>query len=157
MWQRVQSIFIGIVILSLILSIIYPVWEGVTSTIQYKLYPIYFLTADKVNGTAMGQAYIPYCLTAILTVAAITVAITEFRRFDNILLQVKLGTLNSLLLAGVIVCDVVFSGQLMKQYPVVWVYGLSIWLVGVAVVCNWLAIRFIRRDEKILRDSNRIR
>jgi hypothetical protein len=31
------------------------------------------------------------------------------------------------------------------------------WIMFVGVACNWLAVRFIRRDEKLVRDSDRLR
>jgi hypothetical protein len=68
----------------------------------------------------------------------------------------KLGALNSLFLAGIIVCAYIFSNQLAKTFQG-GQYGLGLWLPGVAVLCNLLANRFIRRDEKIVRDSNRLR
>ena len=167
MWQRIQSVFLGIAILSLIFGLIYPVWSGskkgidvvsLDKNVEYKLYPIYFLSKEPgPNGRVMTSTYFPYSITAILIVAAATIAIMEFRRFDNRMLQVKLGTLNSLVLAGVMICDILFSNQMSKAYPVPWKYELSLYLTFVAIVCNWLAIRFIRRDEKMVRDSDRIR
>jgi hypothetical protein len=67
-----------------------------------------------------------------------------------------MGALNSLFMAGTIASAVIFSNQLMKTYSG-GVYGLGLWLPGIAVVCNLLANRFIRRDEKLVRDSNRLR
>ncbi len=90
-------------------------------------------------------------------VAGLTLAIPEFRRYDDRMLQITLGTLNSLILAGVMVSDVIFSNQMMKTYPLAWRYDYSLYLSFVAVVCNWIAMRFIRRDEKLVRDSDRSR
>ncbi len=158
MWQRIQSVFLGIAILSLIFGLIYPVWSGLSDEIDYKLYPIYFLIKQHgQNGQVTMSTYFPYCITAILMVAAMTIAIMEFRRFDNRLLQVKLGTLNSLILAGVMICDVLFSNQMTKAYSIPWKYDLSLYLTFLAIACNWLAVRFIRRDEKMVRDADRIR
>ena len=155
MWQRIQSVFIGVTILSLITGLFFPIWLGVSQGAEYRLYPIYFMIKD--NGVITTGQYVPYCLTAVLMVAAITIAITEFRRYDNLIVQVKLGTLNSLLLAGVMICDVIFSNQMAKSYPIPWKYDLSLYLTFAAVACNWLAVRFIRRDERTLKDSERIR
>jgi len=155
MWQRIQSVFLGVVILSLIIGLLFPVWISGGDGIEYRLYPIYFMI--KQNGQITTSQYVPFCITAVLMVAAVTLAITEFRRYDNRLLQVKLGTLNSLILAGVMICDVLFSNQMIKAYPFPWKFDLSLYLTFVAVACNWLAIRFIRRDEKLVRDSDRLR
>jgi Domain of unknown function (DUF4293) len=154
MWQRIQSVFLGVTILSLISGLFFPV-IGVEEGTVYRLYPIYFMI--KINGQITTSQYIPFSLTAILMVASLVIAIQEIRRFDDRLLQIKLGTLNSLLLAAVMVCNVIFSNQLIKNYPLPWKYDFSLYSSFVAVVCNWIAIRFIRRDEKLVRDSNRLR
>ena len=155
MWQRIQSVFLGVTIISLVAGLFFPVWVGATTGIEYRLYPIYFMI--KENAQITTSEYFPYCITSILMVAATTIAMMEFRRFDNRILQVKLGTLNSLLLAGVLICDVLFSNQMSKTFSVGWKYDYSLWLTFVAVVVNWLAVRFIRRDEKLVKDSGRIR
>lgn len=155
MWQRIQSVFLGVVILSLIIGLLMPVWVSAGEGVEYRLYPIYFMV--KQNGQITTSQYFPFCITAMLMVAAVTIAITEFRRYDNRLLQVKLGTLNSLILAGVMICDVLFSNQMIKAYPIPWKFDFSLYLTFVAVACNWLAIRFIRKDEKMVRDSDRLR
>jgi Domain of unknown function (DUF4293) len=155
MWQRIQSVFLGIGILSLILGMLSPVWEAVNGETVYRLYPIYFMTKQK--GILTGSQYMPFSLSALLMTAAITIAIMEFRQFKNRFLQVKLGTLNSLILAGIMIADIMFVNQLAKTYPVSWRYGYGFYLVFVAVAANWLAIRFIKRDEKLVKDSDRLR
>jgi uncharacterized membrane protein YhdT len=90
-------------------------------------------------------------------VAAATISFMELRRFDNRMLQVKLGVLNSLILMIIMILCVVFSNQMAKAYHFPWKYDYSLYLTFVAVACNWLAIRFIKRDEKLVKDSDRIR
>lgn len=100
--------------------------------------------------------YMPYCLTAILAIAAITLAIISIGKYRDRLLQMKLGALNSLFLAGTIAAAFIFSNNLAEEFHG-GRFGLGLWLPGVAVLCNLLANRFIRRDEKLVRDSNRLR
>ena len=92
----------------------------------------------------------------MLAIAAITIAIIQVQKFKNRVLQMKLGALNSLFMAGTIASAVIFSNQLTKAFQG-GQYGLGLWLPGIAVVCNLLANRFIRRDEKLVRDSDRLR
>ncbi len=153
MWQRIQSVFLGIVILSLLAGLFFPIWVGKEADVDYGLYPINLMI--KQNGQITTSQYFPFSITAILMVAAATIAIMEIRRFDNRVLQVKFGTLNSLLLAGVMICDVIFANKMSKDYA--GTYDISLYFTFAAVVSNWLAIRFIRRDEKLVKDSNKIR
>lgn len=151
MWQRIQTVFLAIAILVLLVSLVFPIWS-VTSDGQTRvLTAFYYLN----NGT---YQYNPYSLTAILAVAAATIAFTEITKFKNRLTQIKLGALNSLFLVGVLGLSFYFSNQLMKDLVgSKGQYGLGMWLPFAAVVCNLLANRFIRRDEKLVRDSERLR
>lgn len=153
MWQRIQTVFLVLVVLSMVVSLFLPIWKLTDGTQEFQLYPLHFTTLD--NGQRL-TTYFPYSITAILMVAAATIAVMEIRRFDNRMTQIKLGTLNSLILAGVMVCVVIFYNNATKQFGY-GRYGLSLWIPFIGVACNWLAIRFIRRDEKLVRDSDRIR
>ena len=153
MWQRIQTLFLVLVVVSMVLSMFLPIWNITDGTKEMQLYPLHFTTME--NGERV-TAYFPYCITAILMTAAATLAILEIRRFDNRITQIKIGTLNSLILAGVMICVVVFYNNVTKEYGY-GRYGLSLWIPFIGVASNWLAMRFIRKDEKLVRDSDRIR
>ena len=154
MWQRIQTVFLLIAIISLILSFFFPVWTyNDPLGQQHRLFALHYtVTENNVPNTV----YLPYAITAILAAAAITIAIIEIGKYKNRVLQMKLGALNSLFMAGAIASAVIFSNQLIKTYNGGG-YGLALWLPGVAVLCNLLANRFIRRDEKLVRESDRLR
>jgi uncharacterized membrane protein YiaA len=137
----------------MVLSMFLPIWNITDGTKEMQLYPLHFTIVE--NG-ARVTSYFPYCMTAILMTAAATLAILEIRRFDNRITQIKIGTLNSLVLAGVMICVVVFYNNVTKEYGY-GRYGLSLWIPFIGVASNWLAMRFIRKDEKLVRDSDRIR
>lgn len=154
MWQRIQTVFLAIAVVSLIASIFLPVWGfQADDGTRYELYPLHYTIT--VNGVRTTQ-YFPYCLTAILAIASATLALIEIRRFDNRMLQMKLGVLNSFFMAGTIAAGVLFSNGFTQAHPN-GSYGYGLWVPGIAVLCNFLANRFIRRDEKLVRDSNRLR
>ena len=89
-------------------------------------------------------------------VAAITIAAIEIKSFKNRMLQMKLGALNSFFLVGTIGASVYFASQLLNTFQG-GQYGLGLWLPGLAVVCNLVANYFIRKDERLVRDSDRLR
>jgi hypothetical protein len=156
MWQRIQTVFLALTIACMVISIFLPVWilTETQTGVVHQLYPIHYsVVADGQKTTQ----YFPYCVMALLMSAAATIAFMELRRFDNRILQIKLGTLNSLVLALVMISIVVFANQLSKELQYGWKYGTSLYLAFGGVLFNWLAIRFIRRDEKIVRDSDRLR
>jgi type IV secretory pathway TrbD component len=80
----------------------------------------------------------------------------EIGKYRNRVLQMKLGALNSLFLAGTIASAFFFANQLAKTFQS-GDFGLGMWLPGLAVLCNLFANWFIRRDERLVRDSNRLR
>lgn len=154
MWQRIQTVFLVIAILSLLISIFFPIWVFEES--GEKLHQLYPLHYSVIEDNARVTQYFPYSLTAILTVASLTLAIIEIGKFKTRVVQMKLGALNSLFLVGVIFCAVYFSNQFANKFQG-GQYGFGLYLPAVAVICNLLANRFIRRDERLVRDSERLR
>ena len=154
MWQRIQTVFLAIAIVSLVATIFLPIWiHQESSGKSHVLYALHYSTME--NGVKT-TTYFPYSITAILAVAAATLALVEIGKFKDRLLQMKLGALNSLFMAGTIVSAVLFANQMFKTYQG-GNYGLGLWIPGIAVVCNLVANRFIRKDEKLVRDSDRLR
>jgi len=154
MWQRVQTIFLSLVILCLVASIFYPIWTfAAGAETVHKLFPLHYSTIDDGE---MNTQYFPYSITAILSIAAATLAFIQIGKYKNRMLQMKLGALNSLLLVGAIGSSVYLASQLVNQFQG-GTYGFGLYLPGAAVIFNLIANRFIRKDEKLVRDSDRIR
>ena len=155
MWQRIQTVFLVIAIVSLLATLIFPIWVHESIGQSHKLFAFHYSIIAQ-SGEMITTEYMPYCITAILAIASITIALIEIGKYRDRVLQMKLGALNSLFLAGTIACAFIFSNQLTKEFQG-GQFGLGLWLPGLAVLCNLLANRFIRRDEKLVRDSNRLR
>jgi hypothetical protein len=154
MWQRIQTVFLAIVILASVFTIFLPLWEYDAPTGQHhELYALHYTVVD--NGVKTTQ-YFPYAITAMLAIASATIAFISIGKYKNRMLQMKLGALNSFFIAGTILAAVILSNQFIKSFQG-GNYGAGLWVPGIAVVCNFLANRFVRRDEKIVRDSQRLR
>ena len=138
----------------MVLMILFPVWHASVTDGEMTLFPLQYTVK---TGDVKGIMYFPYCLSAILAIAAATVAIIEIGKFGDRLLQLKLGALNSVLMAGALGSAVYFAMQLIQTNQVSGEYGFGMWLPFIAMVSNLIANRFIRKDEKIVKDSNRIR
>jgi hypothetical protein len=154
MWQRKQTLFLVIAIVCLIAMIFFPVWESRNGTARMTLYPLYYGIHDSDVTTVV---YFPYCIVAILGIAAATIAAMEIGRFENRLLQLKMGALNALLMAGCMGSAAYFAIKLIQTTHSGGGYGVSLFLPGVAMVCNSIANRFIRKDENLVKDSDRLR
>lgn len=155
MWQRIQTVFLAIVVVVMIASMFFPLWKYVDSAgVRYELYPLHY---SIINGEQRNTAYFPYAVTAVLMIAGATVAVQTIRRYDNRVLQMKLAALNTLLLMLVMGATVYFSSKLNDEFNYVGMSRGALWTIFAGVLFNWLAMRFIRRDEKIVRDSDRLR
>ena len=156
MWQRIQTVFLAIVALAMIASMLLPLWVYQAGTEnEHALYALHYTV--KEDGTSNTQ-YFPYALTGILAVAVATVACISISKYTNRLLQRKLGALSALFMAGEIFSAFYFSNQLMKSHDAAaQQYGSGFYLPVIAVIANFLANRFIMRDEKLVRDADRLR
>ncbi|MEJ0030653.1 MAG: DUF4293 family protein [Bacteroidota bacterium] len=65
--------------------------------------------------------------------------------------------LNTMLLVGVLGSAFYFAYKLNNEFKVVGLSRIAMWVMFAAVAFNWIAMRFIRRDEKIVKDSERLR
>lgn len=150
MWQRIQTIFLAIAIIALIISLVQPIWiYQAEDSADIVLTPFYLLQDGDYQ-------YLPFSLTAILSVASITLAFISIRKYKNRMVQMKIGAFNSLLLVGVVGSSVYFAVNLIEKFQGGH-YGFGLYLPVVAVICNLLANFFIRKDEKLVRDSERLR
>ena len=163
MWQRIQTVFLVISIIALLVSLVMPIWisnGGSDATGQTQvLTPFYLMTTiSGQEGKGAVHSYMPYAITAMFAFASMTLSIIEITKYKARVTQMKIGALNSFFLVGVLVCSFYFSTHLSKSIiQGAGQYGPAMWLPGLSVLTNLLANRFIRRDEKLVRDSNRLR
>jgi len=157
MWQRKQTIFLGITVLCLILMNFFPIWIASDAETEKMLTSFSYTELSKSSGEVMGASFYPYMISAILAIAGATIAAIEISKFSNRMLQLKLAALNSLFMAGSIGSAVYFATTLIKSNQLAGTYGAGLYLPAVAMVSNMIANRFIRKDEKLVRDSDRLR
>lgn len=155
MWQRLQTVFLALVVIVMLVAMFLPLWKYVDPAgVRYELYPLHY---SIINGDQTSTAYFPYCFTAVLMIAAATLAIQTIRRYDSRFAQMKLAAFNTLLLMGVMGCVVYFSFKLNDEHNYIGLSRGALWTIFAGVAFNWIAMRLIRRDEKIVRDSDRLR
>lgn len=154
MWQRKQTVFLVLVGACMLVSIFFPVWRSYADGIEKSLFPLHYTVMENGTNTTI---YFPYSLTAICSIAAATLAFFEIGKFRNRMLQIKLGALNSLFMAGSIGSAVYFATDLIKTNQEAGEYGMALFLPVAAMISNMVANRFIRKDEKLVKDSDRIR
>lgn len=158
MLQRIQTVFLLLVALMMLLTLFFPFWtyQAEGSTEYYGLFAFYYEYFDtEVNETV--RTFFPFTFIATLVVASITVALIEVTKYKNRLLQIKLGALNSLFIAGALILVAYFATDFVKSQGINGKYGIAFFLPAAALLFNLLANRYIRKDERLVKSVDRIR
>lgn len=160
MLQRIQTVFLLLLVLTMLLMLIFPLWsyQSEDGTTTYVLTSFYFMAKEGASAEPV-QTYFPYMFIATLAIASATVGALEISKYKNRLLQMKLGALNSLFMIGAMGLGLYFASRIMdeKQLKYGWHYGIGVFFPMAAMIFNVIANRFIRRDERLVRSVDRIR
>lgn len=156
MIQRIQSIFILLVILIGISSSFLPLMSlsGEAGTFIMNLY--------KTIAATDGQILIKNMGVGVLQGLVLIVAIAMLVLYKNRSLQIKLGKFNLLLIALEIAAIVMYSDtaklaihpnpeEVMVQFEL----GAAVPLLS--LIFTYLAIRFIKKDDELIRSADRLR
>ncbi len=164
MIQRIQSVFLLLTAVALIVALFFPIWSEVSVEKRERAeLNVYELRYEKINDDgSRGEAfnvkntmYISFFFFAGAAIALISIF-----QFNNRLRQIQLGALNSLVIGG----SVIFSwfvyinkAELLVDPAKQGEFGVSFYLPLVALLLNSFANRFIRKDEKLVRSADRLR
>ena len=155
MLQRIQTVFLFLIVIFMTGVLFFNIWTGSYGEGIVNLTAFY---TEVITDAETQFISSPYLIIAVLSIASATLAAIEIFRYKNRLLQMKLGALNSLFMAGTVVSMVLLSNNLGETYEVASSkYGISLFLPVAAMICNLLANRFISKDEKLVRSVDRIR
>ncbi len=154
MWQRVQTIFLLLLAALMFITVFMECWREQQGN-QITTLDAFQLEHFRQGTEASSK---PVFYIAGLAILSSILGFFSITRFKNRLLQIKLGALNSLLMAGVLGLIMLFSNQgeeyIQGQGGE---YLLGTYLPMAAMICNLIANRFIRRDENFVRSSDRLR
>jgi len=143
----------------MVLYIVFPVWVGANAeaTITHRLYALfYYQVAD--NGSQEIVNYLPYAASGGLAILSIVIAFIEIFSFKNRMTQIKLGALNAFIISASLVSMIWFTTQLHELWPdSAGRYAIGVFFPVIALICNMIANRFIRKDERLVKSMNRIR
>jgi hypothetical protein len=144
----------------MILFLILPVWlkfDPATGEL-YKVFSTYLL--HQVNPESIPEfIFLPYAYSGGVAVIAVLISWIEIFQYKKRLTQIKLGTLNSLLIAGSLIFLVylTYKGQSELLSNILGEYKIGLFMPAIALILNSIANRFIRKDEKLVRSVDRIR
>lgn len=160
MIQRIQTIFLFLVGISMILFLFIPSWivSNPDTGEIYRLFSVFMV--HRPAGSDMSEyIFYPYSISGVLALISILIAWIEIFKYKNRLTQIKLGLLNSIVMVASLLLLVILSYyDQMKLIPdFQGIYKPGLFMPAAALIFNSLANRFIRKDEKLVRSVDRIR
>lgn len=149
MIQRIQSVYLLVVTILMIVCMCSPVGSIIASTNEISEFGNLCITMP--DGT---KDYAPWALFVILLVVAILSFGTIFL-FKKRMLQIRLTIFCSVLLIGYYMALVAFIFMLAEDTS--FTPSWTICLPFIGVILNWLAIRGIGADEALVKAYDRLR
>ncbi|NLZ72604.1 MAG: DUF4293 domain-containing protein [Bacteroidales bacterium] len=148
MIQRIQSVYLLLVTVILIITMCVPFGTYFTVDTTYKF------TALGVSGNE--DFYSTWGLFVLLLLSSIIAFVTIFL-YRNRILQIRLSIFNSLLLIGYYIAFWYFMVTFKKDLDAAFQISWSLSLPLVALIFNYLAIRGIGKDEVLVKAADRLR
>jgi hypothetical protein len=167
MIQRIQSVFLLILVIAMVSVLFLPLWQKTNpATGEEVVLTAFSLMAQPLavtdGATAAATSDLGENTMAIAGLAIIIalVALYEIFQYKNRFTQIKLGMLNSLLLAALLGTIFYYSsyvGDELVKTSTPGDYQAGFYLPVLGLIVNSLANRFIKRDEDLVRSVDRLR
>lgn len=159
MIQRIQTVFLFLVAVSMILVISFPIWQQVNpeQTQMVTLNAWSVTTTDNASQEVIkseGNIYL-----GILAIIAAGLASFSLTQYKNRTKQMFLNMINSLVMVVTLALIIYTSHQANAEInpDVNGAFVLGFWAIFGGMIMNLLANRFIRKDEMLVRSVDRIR
>jgi len=154
MIQRIQSIFLLVIATCMIITVFLINWQETTAAETVTMTALNMVHTKA--GTEVSSRDVWY-IAALAGIAA-GVALYSLVSYKNRVLQMGLGAINALIMAGVLGLIIYFSREAETIIPgQEGAFQTGTYLPMAAMICNIIANRFIRRDEKLVRSADRMR
>ncbi|WP_425636094.1 DUF4293 domain-containing protein [Algoriphagus yeomjeoni] len=158
MIQRLQSIFLFLVAVAMGLTLGLDLWTQVVadSGETWKLNALFMIQSSSAGEIVQSSSnwYIA-ALAAFVGLMAI-ISIFQYRNHGR---QMMINMINSLFMVGLVAIVFLTTNGVNKEIGAAdnGSYQIGFWAILVAMVCNMLANRFIRKDVALLKSVDRIR
>jgi len=161
MIQRIQTLFLILYIGALVSTFFFPVWQKISlndETNSIEIIVTGYISSVDFNNGDTSVLYDNFIISGLVIISCILAAFSIFS-YKNRLNQIKLGALNSFLTSVLIIYflyDIFYNEQYININDKI-SFLISFYLIFLAIFFNFLANRFIRKDELLVRESERIR
>ena len=157
MIQRIQSIFLLLTAIVMIVVMFLPIWSKTNETgselVQLNAIALTYMEDGNLV-TKKDTFYI-----AILCAVSAGLALFSIFQYKNRLRQIQWNTLNSLAMGAILGLTYYYTtkGNALLNPDVQGTFHVGFYIIAAALFFNSLANRFIRKDEKLVRSADRIR
>ena len=161
MIQRIQTLFLILYIGALVSTFFFPVWQKISlndETNSIEIIVTGYISSVDFNNGDTSVLYDNFIISGLVIISCIVAAFSIFS-YKNRLNQIKLGALNSFLTSVLIIYflyDIFYNEQYININDKI-SFLISFYLIFLAIFFNFLSNRFIRKDELLVRESERIR
>lgn len=158
MIQRLQSIFLFLVAVAMGLTLGLDLWvqQVADSGETWKLNALFM---QQISSTGeVIQSSSNWYIAALAAFAGLLAIISIFQ-YRNRARQMMINMVNSLFMVGLVAIVFLTTNGVNKEIGAAdnGAYQIGFWAILVAMVCNMLANRFIRKDEALIKSVDRIR
>jgi len=161
MIQRIQTLFLILYIGALVSTFFFPVWQKISlndETNSIEIIVTGYISGVDFNNGDTSVLYDNFIISGLVIISCILAAFSIFS-YKKRLNQIKLGALNSFLTSVLTIYflyDIFYNEKYININDKI-SFLISFYLIFLAIFFNFLANRFIRKDELLVRESERIR
>ena len=159
MIQRIQTVFMFLVAVAMLLVLIFPIWHQVNpSQTQMASLDAWNLTIVEVATGEIVESSSKIVI-AILAFVSMGLALFSIFQYKNRTRQMFLNMMNSLAMVinvGIIIWFSHNANEMINP-QVNGAFVIGFWAIFAGMIMNLLANRFIRKDEALVRSVDRIR
>lgn len=160
MIQRIQTVFLFLVVVAMGVTIGLPLWEQMkTGSGTEDSWILTAFTLSNLNPAGeVIETSSKWYIGALACFAGLMALISIFQ-YKNRTRQMMINMINSLLMVGLVAVIFLTTNGVNTEIGALenGAYLPGFWAVLIAMVCNMLANRFIRKDEMLVRSVDRIR
>ncbi|TAG58868.1 MAG: DUF4293 family protein [Cytophagales bacterium] len=157
MIQRIQSIFLILMVIALVVFIFVPIWSKTSADGNLVVTLNAFELTQTQKGVIVNTS--PTILLLALAFGAAGLGVFSLFCYQNRLKQMMFGMINSVLIAALLGSIIYFSfqGDKLITDSAKGSYGIGLLVPAIALILNTIANKFIRKDEETVQASNRMR
>ena len=158
MLQRIQTLLLAVVAIAMLATTALPIWEKSSAALNEKV-TLTSYALEYLKGTASVSSANTMVIV-ILAIVSACIAAFSITQYKKRMLQMTLGLINSILIAvilGYTFYQVFKVGIPMFEPENQGSYEVGFFAMVLAMLCNMIANRFIRRDEMLVKSADRMR